>query len=386
MPPKAVDGSLESLKALVQSTISLTTQLEQTLHAVALDKAPPDPSTASSSPSPAHDATSASVDVLGLAHDSASLVRAHATKLSLLIINEPFTPSAIAKVLRELVAGPVPAIASAVQLCDADTYTAVARQDLAWRCCRVVKELRGLVEIIPLDGQVLSPHRKNGANGDKGSIVTTGVVWAACDDVILLKKLGIAGLLVKKAEEYRDTLQDVLEELKEWSEEVDEEDDEDDGEDDDVQHIADGLQNTHVSAQQMIDDLMTSQRIPRNDPDRIRERLDSCLKRLRLTTLLYSAIIKRRIKTLPSFPTDQATPIARRLDEVYPILKRLPHRFGDVACAFYDLDTGAIDAAMDSCFFDAFAAAEMLKAPWTSTEDVFTEWADKFQISIKKPD
>ncbi len=384
MPPKAPHGSLGSLKALVQSTTSLITQFENSLHAVALDKALPD---SSSTALPAPDAAS-EVDALSLAHDSASLIRAHATKLSLLIINEPFTPSAIATVLRELVAGPVPATATAVQLCTADTYTATVRQDLAWRCYRVLKELRGLVEAIPLDGKALPADRKNGANGDKGTIATTGVIWAACDDLILLKKLGIAGLLVKKAEEYKDTLQDVLEELKEWSEEVEEEDEEDDDDegDENVQHITDELQNTHVSAQQMIDDLMSSQRIPRNDPDRIRERLDSCLKRLRLTTLLYSAVIERRIKTLPSLPTKQATPIARRLDEVYPLLKSLPHRFGEVACAFYELDTSAIDRAMDSCFFGAFAAAEMLKAPWTGTQDRFTEWADKFQIGIKKPD
>ncbi|KAI3321400.1 hypothetical protein HD806DRAFT_208142 [Xylariaceae sp. AK1471] len=383
MPPKATDVSLESLRALVQSTSSLITQLENDLHSAALDKARPDLSALP----PTHDAASP-LDVLSLAHDSATLIKAHTTKLSLLIINEPFTPSAIVKVLRELVAGPIPAIASAVQLCAADTYTFVARQDLAWRCYRVLKELRGFVEIIPLDGKILPADRKNGANGDKGSIVVTGVIWAACDDVILLKTLGIVGLLVKKAEEYRDTLQDVLDELKEWSEEVDEEDDdeEDVDEDETVQQVTDQLQNTHVSTQQMIDDLMSSQHIPRDDPDRIRERLDSCLKRLRLTTLLYSAIIKRRLKTLPYLPTDQATPVARRLDEVFPILKRLPHRFGEVACAFYELDPGAIDRALDSCFFDAFAASEMLKAPWDGSRDGFTEWADKFQISIKKPD
>ncbi|GAW17644.1 hypothetical protein ANO14919_071040 [Xylariales sp. No.14919] len=382
MPPKAADGSLESLKTLVQSTISLITQFENSLHAVAFDK--PD----SSTPLPTRDAADAagSVDALSLAHDSASLVKAHTTKLSLLIINEPFTPSAIAKVLRELVAGPIPAIATAVQLCTTDAYTTIVRQDLAWRCYRVLKELRGLVEVIPLDGKILPADRKNGANGDKGSMVTTGVIWAACDDVILLKKLGIAGLLVQKAEEYKDTLEDVLEELREWSEEVEEENEDDDEEDENVQQITDGLQNTHVSTQQMIDELMTSQRIPRNDPDKIRERLDSCLKRLRLTTLLYSALIQRRIKALPPLPTEQATPIVRRLDEVYPILKGLPHHFGDLACAFYDLDTGAIDKAMDSCFSDAFAAAEILKTPWSGTQDRFTEWAGKFQIGIKKSD
>ncbi|TRX89039.1 hypothetical protein FHL15_010058 [Xylaria flabelliformis] len=379
MPPNAVDGSLESLKALVKSTTRLTVQLEKTVTSISSEKIPD-----SYARPLAHDAAAAtSVDVLALAHDSASLIRAHGTKLSLLIINVPFTPSAIMKVLRELVAGPIPAIASAVQLCAADTHTTVVRQHLAWKCRHVLHELHRLVKEIPLDGQVLPSHRKNGANGDRGSIVTTGVLWAACDEVIALKKLGITGILAKTVEEHRDTLQDTLEELKEWSEVEDEEDSE---EDEDVQDIANELQNTHISAQQMIDDLMTSHAIPRDDPDRIRERLDLCLKRLRLIILLYSAIIKRRVNTLPSLPTEQASPIIRRVDEVYLILRRLPPRFDEVASMFYDLNAAAIDEAMDQCFLDAFAAAEMLKAPWTGTKDVFTEWADKFQISIKKPD
>ncbi len=34
--------------------------------------------------------------------------------------------------------------------------------------------------------------------------------------MIALTKLGVAGYLVKKVEQFRDTLKDVLEELKEW--------------------------------------------------------------------------------------------------------------------------------------------------------------------------
>ncbi|KAI1408595.1 hypothetical protein F5Y13DRAFT_171826 [Hypoxylon sp. FL1857] len=376
--------ALQGLKAVVKSSTDLISQLESFLHSIAVDKtseatAPP------SSPSPAAE----SIDPLSLAHDSATLIKAHTTKLSLLIINEPFTPSAISKVLRELVAGPIPALASAVQICDSDKYTAVARQDLAWRCYRVLKELKSLVEIIPLNGKVLPNAQKNGIRGDKGSMAATGVIWAACDDVILLKKLGFAGLLVKKVEEYRDTLKDILEELKEYSEEVDEDEDDDgssEAQGNGVNDVVDQLQNTHISTQEMLDDLMNPRHIPRDDPDKIRERLESCLKRLRLTTLLYTAIVKRRLKALPQLPTATGTPVAQRLDEVFPLLKRLPHRFGEVACAFYELDRDAIDRAMDSCFFDAFAASEMLMKPWEGQRDEFTDWAEKFQVGIKKPD
>ncbi|KAI1076870.1 hypothetical protein F5B20DRAFT_305261 [Whalleya microplaca] len=377
------DDSVEALKVLVQTTTALISQLEAFLHSIAVNK-PSDTNAPPSSSSSSLSATEA-LDPLALAHDSATLIRAHTTKLSLLIINEPFTPSAIIKVLRELVAGAIPGIATAVQICDADKYTVVARQDLAWRCYRVLKELKSLVEAIPLNGKVLADAQKNGGQKGKGSIAATGVIWAACDDVIFLKKLGIAGLLVKKVEEYRDTLKDVLEELKEWSEEVDEDDD--DGEEqDEVEGVTNQLQNAHISTQEMLDDLMNPQHIPRDDPDKIRERLDSCLKRLRLTTLLYSAIVKRRLKALPPLPTTTETPVAQRLDEVLPLLKRLPHRFGEVAGSFYELDPGAIDRAMDSCFFDAFAASEMLMKPWEGQKDEFTEWAEKFQAGIKKPD
>ncbi|KAI1483183.1 hypothetical protein F4774DRAFT_213567 [Daldinia eschscholtzii] len=391
MAANSADGdTLKGLKSLVNSTKGLISQLEAFLHSIAIHEDPSELIDTRPSSSLSLSPTSESIDPLSLAHDSATLIKAHTTKLSLLIINEPFTPSAISKVLRELVAGPIPALASAVQVCEADKYTFVARQDLAWRCYRVLKELKGFIEIIPLDGKVLANAQKNGTKGDRGSLAATGVVWAACDDVILLKKLGIAGLLIKKVEEYRDTLKDILEELKEYSEEVDENEDGDDSDADEVEESGvngDQMENPHISTQQMLDDLMNPRHIPRSDPDKIRERLESCMKRLRLTTLLYTAIVKRRLKSVPPLPvtTTQAS-VTQRLDEVFPVLKRLPHRFGEVACAFYELDRDTIDRTMDSCFFDAFAASEMLMKPWDGQRDEFTEWAEKFQVGIKKPD
>jgi hypothetical protein len=382
--PQSVPGTLKGLEALVQTSISLIKQFEQVANQAAKGQSTTAPPSSTSDTPP----QSQSVDALSLAHDSASLIRAHSTKLSLLIINKPFTPSAIVKVLQELVAGPIPGLASAVQVCDADRYTSIVRQDLAWRCHRILKELRGLIEAIPLDGNILPPEKRDGAKGDKGSLTVTGVIWSACDDVIQLQKLGVANLLIKKVQQYRDTLQDVLDELKEWKEEGEQQadDDEEGGEQDGVEYVTNQLDTTHLSAQDMVDDLMNTRHIPRNDSDKIGERLDACLKRLRLTTLLYAAIVKRRLKVLPPLPTSEPSLVPRRLDEVLVILKRMTDRFNEVACAFYDLEPEAIDESMDACFFDAFAASEMLVKPWDGEKDEFTDWVQKFQVSIKKPE
>ncbi|KAI4592860.1 hypothetical protein KJ359_010307 [Pestalotiopsis sp. 9143b] len=381
---QSVPGTLQGLNTLVQTSVSLIKQFEEVLNQAARGQStttPPSSSTSEDETPP-----SQAIDALSLAHDSASLIRAHSTKLSLLIINKPFTPSAVIKVLQELVAGPIPGIASAVQICAADRYTSVVREDLAWRCHRVLKELRVLVEVIPLDGNILPPEKRDGVRGDKGSLTVTGVVWAACDDVIQLQKLGVANLLIKKVQQYRDTLQDVLDELKEWKEEGEQRDEDDDDEDqeDEVDYVTDQLDTTHLDAQDMVDDLMNTRHIPRDDSDKIGERLEACLKRLRLTTLLYAAIVKRRLKVLPSLPLDPSSSVPKRLDEVMAILKRLTDRFNEVACAFYELEPDAIDQSMDACFFDAFAASEMLATPWDGEKDEFTDWVQKFQLGIKK--
>ncbi|KAL1876354.1 hypothetical protein VTK73DRAFT_9533 [Phialemonium thermophilum] len=404
--------SLEELKNIVASTINLVTQLEAALAKIDAEK-----EEYVSSASNNQDGTSQGIstaaaqetDVLALARDSATLIRAHATKISLLIINEPFTPSALTKVLRELVAGPLPALASAAQICDAARYTNDVRQDLTWRCIRVLREVRELVKRIPADGKVLSAAKRNGTVGnraERGSLPVTGMLWSACDDVIALSKLGVAGYLVRKVEQFRDTLKDITEELKEWREEKQEEQGKSGDEDEDgdnngtssnrevetsngaVREISDTLEAAHIShTQAMLDDLMNSQgRIPQDDPDKIRERLDSCLRRLRLITLLCQALIKRRLKTLPPLPTPVSplSDVPLRLDETMAVLKTIPERFTSLAMAFYELDTESIDTLMDECFFDAFAASELLAKPWDGQKDEFTQWVAKFQIEIKR--
>ncbi|OLN94149.1 Uncharacterized protein C22E12.18 [Colletotrichum chlorophyti] len=366
-----------ALNALTDTAVALMSQLEAALLVINAGKDTPAQNDAP---------TTSTVDAFSLAYDSASLIKAHSTKISVLIINEPFTPSAISKVLRELVAGPIPGLATAAQSCDAARYTATVRKDLAWKCYTVLKELRALVERIPRDGKILSAAQKNGsaAAASKGSMAATGVIWSACDELMQFSKGGIGGCFIKKVEEFRATLKDVMEELKAWGdEEPEDDDDEDDAASDDLDHDS-ALGSMMPSAQEIIDDMMSGQQaIPRDDPDKIRDRLESCLKRLRLTTLLYQAIIKRRLKALPSLPADES-PIPQRLDGAITILRRLPHMFDELAGAFYELSPDEIDRVMKLCFDEIVALSECLKAPWTGEGDEFSEWAVKFQAEVKK--
>ncbi|CAN8098125.1 unnamed protein product [Discula destructiva] len=337
------------------------------------------------------------LDSLALARDVATLIKAHSTKVSLFIINEPYTPSAISAVLKQLVESVIPALATAVQQCHADLYTKAIRRDLAWRCGRVLKELRELIEKIPKDGKVVPQNKRNGLShttAEKGTVAITGLLWGVCDEVITFANMGVAGILAQKAEQFRDTLKDVLDELKEWAEEQDElgaEDSDDAGDvqdEDQAEDLADAMSNTHISTQAMLDDYMnSSSNIPRDDPDKIRERLDSTLRRLRLTVLLYQALHKRRLKTLPRLPlssADTKSVVVSRLDEVLPLLGKIADRFNSLAVAFYELDSDEITKLMDHCFFDAFAVSELLAKPWEGQKDEFTDWVVKFQVEIKK--
>ena len=360
---------LTALKSTIETTSTLLVQLQ----------------TATS----ATESTSASktkgVNALDLAHDTVSLIKAHSTKISLLIINKPFTATAIITVLRELAAGPLPGLASAVQLCTPAKYTKTMSEELQWRAKKVFIEFGTLVKAIPLDGQILSEDAKNGTGkvDTKGSLASTGLVWEACDSVAVLKRLSVAGLVVKKAEEYRDLLKDALEELQEWGDEESDEE-ESDGEDD------------KDEAQAAVDGIFGSQRhIPSEDPEKLRPRLESSQKRLRLVITMYTAVIKRRFKTLPHLQLRQLPPelegkskedpgIATCLDAVLDLMKKIPDITDELAHAFYELDGAEIDKRMYECFSKGFAATELLLKNWEGQEDGFTTWAVKFQLAMKK--
>jgi len=364
-PAPTDEEARKALETILSTASTLLEQLQSIL--TSIQRSPTTPSAVSSE--------TKDIDALALARDCSSLIRAHGTKISLLVINEPFTPSAITTVVRELVKGPIPGLATAAQACETTLYTSVVRKELAYRVGKVLAEVNNLLNRIPKDGKVLSGV---GRDSGSGSLALTGMLWSACDEVVALANMGVGGFFVKKAEEWRDTLKDVMEELKEWGEEEDDEEDEDD-----VDDLADKMNDASLSNQEMLDEMMnSSSAIPKSDPDKIRPRLDSTLKRLRMVVLLYQALSKRRFKKLPKDTTKGDMPA--KLDSTANVLSALPDKFGDLAEAFYELDAEEIDSLMEECFESAVGVSEVLKMGWEGESDEFSEWMEKFKVEVKK--
>ena len=386
MASPASDSTLQGLNALVSTATALLQQLETALEAITKGRD-------GEGKLPQQNSVSVrTINPNSLVHATSSLLRAHSTKISLLIINEPFTPPAISTVLRELISGPIPALAAAVQACDVTRYTRDFKQALASHCLAILKELRVLVSKIPLDGKALPKEQRDGSG--KSSLAVTGLLWQACDKAIAFAEGGPQAFFVRKVEEIKDMLKDTIEELGEWSEETEDSDDENGLDDEDAADIdsgvdvnesrADSPESSHASIQAMLDNLVNSHKtIPRNDPGGIRPRLDAFLRRLRLCTLLCQANVKRRMKKLPAIPAEDAA-LPKKLEEVLQALKALPGRSEDLAMAFYDLDVTGIEAGMASFVEQAVTASKILAETWDGGRDEYSEWADKFAVEMNK--
>lgn len=385
MPNSAApDGSqaeLLVLKSTVITTLDLIEKLSATIQ----------PAISSTRTTPTQNDLQSNLHALRLAQDASSLIRAHATKLSLLIINKPFTPSAITTVLRELVAGPLPGLASSLELCDTSRYTKTVKNELAWKIRYIYKEFIILVRAIPVDGKILSDDAKNGTGKTtgKGSLASTAVVWKVCDEAIELNKLGVTGILIKLVNSYKDLIEDALLEVQDWDEEEREEENLVDSGDEN-----DGLPRQHL------DDFGFPREphipVESEDVEKIRPRFESCVKRMKLVILMYKAIMKRRLKTLPALPAPSSTDLSTEIDSepsnlvqtvdsLMDALKEIPNTVDELANAFYNLDSKLIDLRTEQCFSMSISAAELLVKNWKGQEDEYTIWVKNLRRHLIPP-
>ncbi|KAI9741713.1 MAG: hypothetical protein M1834_000098 [Cirrosporium novae-zelandiae] len=318
---------MEDLETTVTSVLALLRQFDSSL-----SSQPPSIQAIGNHPSP--------LDVLS---DSAKLLKAQTTKLSLLMLNKPFSPKEITYILKAVSTSCLPAMMSSVELYRPEQYSKVLQKEMISRVRRTFREMSTLLSEIPLNGR--ATQKTTG----RDTLSSTGVVWESCDALIELKTGGIAGVVVKKAEQYRDLVKDAIEELETWA--SGEEDNEDD------------------------DPIFGGDSIPKDEVE-LKAQLDECLKVLNNVKLLFPATIKRRLKRYPtSNPPEESTINVTRLDELVEKLAQIPDLIDEAAGAFYDLRGQEAQDFVDSCRTTAIATILLMQPNWEGKDDEYTSWS-----------
>ena len=373
MPPNPPATSSNSKKQLTDTATSLSLLIREFLTTLN------DPNARQDEP------TQPSPPPLDLLHTSATLLKAQTTKLSLLLINKPFTPSALRSVLGEVAGSCVPALLSAVQICKPQKYGKVLSDEVKARVRRVLAELHRLIgEALEKTGQEKDKDVEEASDEQtirerigkldlneasvkpsRDSLASTGVVWEACDSLIELRQSGIAGLLLLKTRQYREMLEDAITELKEWREDA-----EDEGYEEGNLHTNAPIPNEPSSGpQEDVDRFLGAPNSLPADREDLKQTLDLALKKLRLVSTLYQAIGKRRLKDFPSLDTllaqEGQTNTLSRVDELLQAIKQIPSCADELAGAFYELDDVAAQEELSKVCGKAKRAADVSRLCWS---------------------
>lgn len=238
---------------------------------------------------------------------------------------------------------------------------------------------RVLVEFETLLTEVLKIAEGNESNARRDSLSSTGVVWESCDALIELEKLGIGGLALQKAQQYRETIKDAISELHDWVE----------GADLDTEGRGDGLLDPEDEGvegdKDSIDDIFNAANsMPANRPElkALAEEADDKLKKV---VILYKALEKRRIST---FRVDAGMvdlgvkSRVTRLDDLMLHLRRIPHQIDEMAGFFYDLDEEGSKQALQKCLSEALKASESMQLSWDEGEDAFSPWLENWKGAV----
>lgn len=257
---------------------------------------------------------------------------------------------------------------SAVQICEQEKATcgSLMGREVGVRVSRTFKEMENLLL------ELKSIADGNNAPARRDSLSSTGVVWESCDALVQLEKMGIAGLAVKKAEQYRDSIKDAIEELQEWRE----------GNDLDNEGQADALldsddEGVDGDAESLDDIFNAANSMPKDRPE-LRKLVEGAEGKLKKIVLLYTALIKRRLKT---FKTSEQSHV-EALDKILLHLKTAQSGVDDLAGSFYDLDDDGAKSELESCVDEAKSACAIASLGWEGKEDEFTAWSKKWEEAI----
>ncbi|KAI5282179.1 hypothetical protein KEM54_002917 [Ascosphaera aggregata] len=239
---------------------------------------------------------------LALLSDAAQLLRSQTTKLSLLAINSPFTPSALTTVLKETNDGALPSLVTAALLIgDSTSYPAAFYDEARYLVKNTLQEYAKFLSAVKTfacaheTAQIVLP--------DKQSVtVAAGRIWSACDVLASFARDGVVMFAIKKAHMYLELVKDGIRELDEWDPEGEDDADDfflDDGLDDETP----SLDKRDIS-KSSTDDSDTDTNTDNDGTRQLAQRKQKMLRVLRTVAKIYPAIETYRLKPLAKKHSD----------------------------------------------------------------------------------
>ncbi|OGM40649.1 hypothetical protein ABOM_010459 [Aspergillus bombycis] len=344
--------------------------------------------------SPSGDSTSAELssrDALPLLSASSTALKSQVTKLSLLAITSPFTPSAVGSVLSNLNGSVLPSFVTAALLITPADHTKAFQAEALSLTKTGLNELSSLVKevqsIAERNDEIQDRMMKKGielSQSEKDLItVATGRVWGACDALIDLASNGVVGFIIRRVEEWRDLVRDAVEEIDEWD--PDEEGDEFFDEllsDDGKQSIGKG------SEAELAEDSGDGE-----DTAVLHELKRTAIRLLKPVVQIYPAIITNRLKKVPEFLPS----LVNLLESLMVNLHRIPEQVDEVAGALYEADLERSIQYLKRTKDYAVEAVKLVVLPLSEqsvvnsqqkAEDKFTNWSKtwlKVMDGVSKP-
>jgi hypothetical protein len=313
------------------------------------------------------------IDPLDQAKKSALLVKAHTTKLALLLRTDPFTPTAIGRELNSLALTCITGFMTAYQSCDRLRWSEALRKRLKSEITALLTALhefaQNIREKIAIFKSTSSVNVASSSSSDvsRGSLQSTGIVWDLCDKIVALQTEGLSGLLLERSKQRRALVEDAIIELEELLNTPEPLDDE---------GFVEGFEDEDPSAD-------FDSYIPRDSPE-LKEQLVVCLKRLKQVVLLLKAIEKRRFnESIPIAADGYSTEHAVLVDTLMNKLREISEGVDNLAAAFYDLDLERVISRLQTCLGIACSVASSLEKTWIGTDDKCTAWLIKWQAEVR---
>lgn len=356
MAHSKLDKDLATLSAAISNTKNL----------ICAFQSPPQTSTISPSPGP-----SPHPNPLAVLSDASKILKAQTTKLSLLLLNQPFTPSEIAHILQSLANSCLPALATVLDLCPAEKYTDFLRWYIKACLSSIWRELLSLLKSIPTEKKDIEKLE------NEGTLLSTGVLWATCDKLVSVGADGMSVVGSDAVKESQALLQDAIDELDEWDPE-DDDADEDDGKDGE----ADAVPTVYTPTTS--DDESLAEGMHKTMLNPIIASKARALKHLRLVRLLYPAFNKHRIKTFTNIKrstseADLPSSInVQVFDGILVGTRSFTEEADEIAGALYAGDPEEVDRRLNVLISKAKACVNLSRPGYDGKEDVFGEWSQKW--------